>query len=602
MTVDELRNKYLDYFKQKGHKVIPSASLVPENDPTTLFISSGMQPIMPYLLGEKHPEGKRLADSQKCFRTQDIEEVGDNRHTTFFEMLGNWSLGDYFKTEQIPWIFEFLTKELGLDPNRLYVTCYEGNDKIGIPKDKKAAQLWVEQFESAGVDTSDRISYYGDDKNWWSRSGEPDQMPVGEPGGPDSEIFWDFDPDEKIGLHKSSPFVKQKCHVNCDCGRYSEIGNNVFMEYLKTEKGFETLPNKNIDFGGGLERMVAAVNDNPDIFKINVFDLARTELEKMSGCKYDRDADTIKAFRVILDHLRAAAFLIADGAIPSNKDQGYFTRRLIRRAVCYGHQLGIEDNFCDKIAIGFVKTYSSSYPELESSREQVLGEVDREETKFRSTLSQGLKEMKKFGDKMSVKDAFYLYQSFGFPLEMINEELGGIIDQSEFKKEFEKHQKLSRAGAEQKFKGGLADQSEMATKYHTATHLLHQALRQVLGDHVQQRGSNITDKRLRFDFSHSGKLTEEQKNQVEKLVNDAIKADYQVNLEEMTVDQAKDAGAIGLFEAKYGDKVKVYSIGDLSREICGGPHVERIGGLGHFRIKKEQASSAGVRRIKAVLE
>ncbi len=602
MTVDKLRQEYLKFFKQKGHKIIPSASLVPENDPTSLFISSGMQPIMPYLLGESHPEGKRLANSQKCFRMEDIDEVGDNRHTTFFEMLGNWSLGDYFKAEQIPWVFEFLTKEIGLDPNRLYVTCYEGNDKIGILKDEEAAKLWVEQFEAAGVDASDRVSYYGDDKNWWSRAGAPSEMPEGEPGGPDSEIFWDFDPDAKLGIHKSSVFAKQKCHTNCDCGRYSEIGNSVFMEYVKTKKGFEPLPNKNIDFGGGLERMVAAVNDDPDIFKINVFEQARTKLEEISGLKYDQDEETTKAFRVILDHLRAVMFLIANWLEPSNKDQGYFIRRLIRRAVRYGHQLGIEQNFCEQVAEKYNEPYCGYYKEMNYDI-TVTNQIHKEEVKFRSTLVQGLKEMKKFGNKMTVTDAFYLYQSFGFPLEMINEELGGdVISEKEFKKEFEKHQKLSRAGAEQKFKGGLADRSEITTKYHTATHLLHQALRQVLGDHVKQRGSNITDKRLRFDFSHSEKMTDEQKQEVERIVNEAIEADLPVSVEEMTVEEAKKAGAIGLFEAKYGDKVKVYSIGDNSKEICGGPHVERTGKLGHFHIKKEQASSAGIRRIKAVLD
>jgi alanyl-tRNA synthetase len=602
MTVNELRKKYLEYFKQKGHKIIPSASLIPENDPTTLFTSSGMQPIMPNLLGEKHPEGNRICDSQKCFRTQDIDEIGDNRHTTFFEMLGNWSLGDYYKEEQIEWMFDFLVKELGLDPNRIYISCYQGNNQLNIPRDEEAAKMWSEQFARKGIEAviGERIVYYDDSKNWWSRSGEPDQMPVGEPGGTDSEMFWDFDPKGDLRIHQNSQFANEKCHMNCDCGRFIEIGNNVFMEYEKTKDGFRALPKKNIDFGGGLERLVAAKNDDADVFMVDVYDEPRKQIERASGREYHQDEETTRAFRVILDHLRAAAFLIADGALPSNKDQGYFTRRLIRRAVRYGHQIGIEKNFCTTIVASFGNVYKEVYPNI--THQVVTEETELEEQKFRTTLSQGLKEMKKFGSKISAKDAFYLYQSFGFPLELINEELGDVVDQAEFDKEFEKHQELSRAGSEDKFKGGLADQGEKTTQHHTGAHLMLEALRRVLGDHVQQKGSNITEKRIRFDFSHSEKLNEEQVDQVEKLVNEAIAADHEVGFEEMSVDEAKKLGATGVFEDRYGDKVKVYKIGDFSLEICGGPHVEQTGGLGKFRITKQQSSSAGVRRIKAVLE
>jgi len=615
ITVKELRQKYLDFFKKKEHAIVPSASLVPENDPTTLFTSAGMQPMIPYLLGESHPEGKRVVDSQKCFRTQDIAEVGDNRHTTFFEMLGNWSFGDYFKKEEIVWMFSFLTKELGLDPKRIYITCFRGREDIGISRDEETAKLWQKQFKTVAIEAkivadpedkglqAGRIFYYDDTKNWWSRAGIPAAMPEGEPGGPDSEIFWDFG--EELGYHEKSEWKNQLCHVNCDCGRFLEIGNNVFMGYVKKESGFELLENKNIDFGGGLERMVAAVNNEPDIFNIDVFAAAKAEVEEISGEKYGADEAADQAFRVILDHLRAATFLIVDGAVPDNKDQGYFTRRLIRRAIRYGHNLGIEKNFCTKVANHFINAYADDYPQVLKQKEVIFKSFEEEETKFRSTLTQGLKEMKKFGKKMTAKEAFYLYQSFGFPLELINEELdkaGVEMDEEEFNKEFNKHQNISRQGAEHKFKGGLAGQGEMEIKYHTATHLLHAALRQVLGDHVEQKGSNITDKRLRFDFTHPEKMTTAEKQEVEDLVNQAIEKDLIVNCEEMNLAGAKAKGALGFFEDKYGDKVKVYTMGDFSSEICGGPHVEKIGELGHFKIKKETSSSAGIRRIKAILE
>ena len=616
MTIDELRQKYLDFFKDKGHAIIPSASLLPENDPTTLFTGSGMQPIVPYLLGEPHSEGKRIANSQKCFRTQDIDEVGDNRHTTFFEMLGNWSLGDYFKQEQISWIFEFVTKELGLDPNRLYVTVFEGNDKLGIPRDEESAELWKKEFQNVGVDAEkDRIFYYDETKNWWSRSGVPENMPVGEPGGPDSEIFWDFG--EQHLFHENSEFKNEECHVNCDCGRYLEIGNNVFMEYQKTEDGFAPLPNKNVDFGGGLERMLAAVNDNPDIFKIDVFEEMRETLEKKSGTGYGQKSDQTKAYRVILDHLRAATFLMADGAMPSNKDQGYFSRRLIRRSIRFAKGLGVTESFCNALAVCVIKTYKNAYPELVQKQDGILEELDREEKRFQKTLSKGEREFEKMfekNNKISGEDAFVLYSTYGFPLELTEEmakEKGQDVDRKVFETEFKKHRDLSRASATEKFTGGLADHSEDTVKLHTATHMLLQALRTVLGDHVFQKGSNITPKRLRFDFSHPEKMTDEQKKQVEEIVNENIKKDFSVHQEILDIEQAKKRNAVGVFDDKYaqlGGKIKVYFIGDeatgeyYSKEVCGGPHVQKTGELGHFKIKKEESVGAGIRRIKATLK
>ncbi|OGF31728.1 hypothetical protein A2223_04315 [Candidatus Falkowbacteria bacterium RIFOXYA2_FULL_35_8] len=615
MTTHELRQKYLDFFKNKGHAIIPSASLLPENDPTTLFTSAGMQPMIPYLLGEKHPLGVRIADSQRCFRTQDINEIGDNRHTTCFEMLGNWSLGDYFKKEQISWMFEFLTKELKLDPNRIFITVFGGKLDINIPKDDDAVQLWQEEFKKLGIEAKavenvtengmqdGKIFYYDETKNWWSRAGISSSMPVGEPGGPDSEIFWDFGVDKQI--HENSQFSKQKCHVNCDCGRFIEIGNNVFMQYIKTKTGFEQLPQQNVDFGGGLERMTMAAIDSPDIFNIDLFQTAIRKLEDISGKKYDANADDNKAFRIICDHLKAATLLIFDGANPSNVDQGYFTRRLIRRSVRYAHQLGIEKSFANQIVEEYINYYSEIY-KIDSKKDQILAEITSEEEKFAKTLEKGLKEFEKMsrGNKISGHEAFILFSTYGFPLEMTEElalEKGINIDEAEFNSEFVKHQNLSRHGSEKKFKGGLAEHSDATMKLHTATHLLHSALRQVLGKHVNQKGSNITEERLRFDFTHPDKMTPEQIKKVEDLVNKWIEADYQVICQELPYDEAREKKVTGLFEDKYGDIVKVYTVGDVSAEMCGGPHVEHTGELGHFQIKKEESSSAGIRRIKAVL-
>lgn len=626
MTISEIREQYLKFFADHDHAILPSASLVPENDPTTLFTGSGMQPMVSYLLGEPHPRGVRISDSQKCFRSGDIDEVGDNRHTTFFEMLGNWSLGDYFKQEQISWMFEFLTNRLGLDPQNLYVTVFRGNAELNIPKDEESAALWQSLFaskniearigedsEKNGMGPGERIFYYGEKKNWWSRMGVPSNMAVGEPGGPDTEMFWDFGANRQ--LHETSVWKEEPCHVNCDCGRFVEIGNNVFMQYVKKENGFQELSQRNVDFGGGLERIAAAVNGDPDVFRMDVFAPAIQTLLVMSGKQYETHTH---AFRVILDHLRAATFLIGDGVNPSNKDQGYFVRRLIRRAVRFAHQLNISENVCAKIGATFIDVYADAYPSLSAAREQVVIELEKEEKKFQQTLKQGMKKfvelLNQEGEKkISGVDAFDLVQSYGFPIELTQElaqENGFVIDIETFKAEKEKHQALSRAGSEQKFKGGLADTSEMSVKYHTATHLLHQALRQVLGDMVVQKGSNITPERLRFDFPYPERLTEDQLKQVEGLVNEAILKKLPVHFEMLTLDEAKARGAIGLFADKYaevGDKVKVYFVGNeavedaFSKEVCGGPHVSNTSELGKFQIQKEESIGSGLRRIKAIL-
>ncbi len=681
MKASEIRKKYLEFMKERGHKIVSSASLLPENDPTTLFTGSGMQPMVPYLLGEKYPGGEvRIANSQKCFRSGDIEEVGDNRHTTFFEMLGNWSLGNpvkpdghgagYFKKEQIEWLFGFLTKELKLDPKRIYVSVYRGNEKLGLPKEKEAVKVWQEQFASIGIDAGTvdlielkkegmdlkgvclvdgatekppkvsrdletlipftqgvRIFYYPDSENWWSRAGAPNKMPVGEPGGPDSEVFWDFGPEHK--MHENSQWKDQPCHPACDCGRFIEIGNSVFMQYKKTEDGFEELEQKNIDFGGGLERLTAAVLDTPDVFLTDLFELPMKKLEEISGKKYTDDEEVKKSFRVILDHLKGATFLINDGAEPSNKDQGYFTRRLIRRAVRFGHQLGIEKNFTKEIAKTIVETYGDYYTDLADNAERIYRVIDDEENKFRKTLVRGLKEMSVIFDTTvhmvsSPSDssrivtgihAFDLYQSYGFPIEMFIEELDktGIeykkeeLEQ-EFNEELQRHKDLSRTASAGKFKGGLAGDDKMTTQLHTVTHLMLAGLRKVLGDQVSQKGANITPERIRFDFSFDRAMTDEEKQAVEKFVNDALQSEAKINLTEMPKQQAIDEGVTGAFWEKYPEQVKVYTItapdGTIySRELCGGPHIQNLSEIkGTFKIQKEKSSGAGVRRIKAVVK
>ncbi|KKP69279.1 hypothetical protein A2X44_02725 [candidate division CPR3 bacterium GWF2_35_18] len=617
LTPNELRQKYLDFFVKQGHKIIPSASLLPENDPTTLFTSCGMQPLVPYLLGKEHPLGMRLTDSQKSFRSNDIEEVGDNRHTTFFEMLGNWSLGDYFKSKQLPWVFEFLTSEIKLDPKNLYVTVFRGNKNINIPRDDEAINIWKNLFKSVGIEAevvdgaekkglgNGRIFSYED--NWWSRSGIPDKMPIGEPGGPDSEVFYDFGAD--LMIHEKSRFKAQKCHVNCDCGRFLEIGNSVFMEYVRTEKGFEKLPKANVDFGGGFERILAAINNDPDVFKTELFQPIIRKLEDLSGQKYEGFENNKRPFRIISDHIKAATMLAADGVFPSNKDQGYFSRRLLRRSVVYAKKLGIDKNFLSDLIPVVTKIYAEVYPEVKKQEGTIQKYFSEEEERFRKTLNHGLKEFEKLITdnlkKISGKQVFDLYQSYGFPIELtveLAEEKGLDVDFVEFEKEKQKHQEISREGAKQKFSGGLADQSEQTTKLHTATHLLHQALRNILGEHVKQSGSNITPERLRFDFSHPEKMTPEQITKVEAEVNSVIQKDIPITMEITTVPEAKKAGALALFEDKYQDKVKLYKVGYYSVEVCGGPHVEHTGILGKFRIKKEEGIGRGLRRIKAVLE
>ncbi|OGG39945.1 hypothetical protein A2118_01190 [Candidatus Kaiserbacteria bacterium GWA2_50_9] len=577
MTVSEVRKRYLDFFAKQGHAVIPSAPIVPENDPTTLFTSSGMQPLVPYLLGEPHPKGNRLVNSQMSFRAGDIEEVGDNRHTTFFEMLGNWSLGDYFKKEQLPWVYEFLTKELKLPKDRLWVTCFAGDEELGLPKDTESAEIW----KKIGM-PEERILFYDAKKNWWSRSGTPDKMPAGEPGGPDSEIFFDFQtPHDKA--------FGEGCHPNCDCGRFMEIGNSVFMEYVKNADGtFGKLSKQNVDFGGGLERLTAATLDNPDVFLIDVFDTPRQVLETYSGKKYS-DSKATRAFRIILDHTRAASVMLDAGLRPSNTEQGYVLRRLIRRAIREMDRLGIQDPILAEIAGGRKDQFNA------------------EETQFRKTLTHGMHELEKMGEKI---DAFMLFTTYGFPVELTEEivkERGITLDMEAVKQKMVEHQALSRRGAAQKFAGGLADHAEQTVRYHTAHHILLKALQIVLGKDVHQRGSNITSERLRIDFSYGQKMTPEQKAEVEKIVNEKIKEHIPVVRTDMKKEQAEKLGAEHEFGATYPDMVSVYSVGPLdhafSIEFCGGPHVSNTSELkGTFKILKEEASSAGVRRIKAVLQ
>ncbi|MSR71194.1 MAG: alanine--tRNA ligase [Candidatus Taylorbacteria bacterium] len=613
MKSQEIRLKYLNFFKKRGHVVIPSASLVPQNDPTTLFTGSGMQPILPYLLGQPHPEGTRVVDSQKCFRSVDIDEIGDNRHHTFFEMLGNWSFGDYFKEDQLHWFFEFLTDELHIDPRRLYVTVYAGHNDYDIPKDSESVKIWKELFASRNIDTKDvelvteenaakvgmqggRIFYYGN-KNWWSRSGIPEKMPTGEPGGPDSEVFFEL----KSVEH--NPEFGTHCHPNCDCGRFIEIGNSVFMEYRKNSQGaFEKLPQRNVDYGGGFERIVMAATNTSDTFLLDVFQNIIHTLQRESGFSYS-DPNYQKSMRVISDHLRAAAFLIGDGVIPSNTDQGYFVRRLIRRAVRHLDLLGIKNHDLAHLVPTLLAYYEEAYPETFKKRFEISDEISREEGKFRETLKHGLKEFEKG------VDAFTLFSSYGFPFELTLElakEKGIKIDIKDFEEKFRKHQELSRAGSEQKFKGGLADTSDISLRYHTATHLLHQALYDVLGSGIAQKGSNITPERLRFDFAYPTKMTEEQKKKVEDIVNEKIKEGLPMQSVVLPKEEALKTGAKHFFGEKYGEQVSVYFIGkDLqsaySKEFCGGPHVSSTSTLGQFKIIKEEAVSAGVRRIKAVL-
>ncbi|MBU6214440.1 alanine--tRNA ligase [Patescibacteria group bacterium] len=621
MTVNDVRARYMRFFEKRGHAAIPSAPIIPENDPTTLFTSSGMQPLVPYLLGQPHPEGTRLVDSQLSFRAEDIEEIGDNRHTTFFEMLGNWSLGDYFKAEQLPWLFEFLTSAtdgLGLDPHKLYVTVFDGDARAKMELDAETVEIWKSIFANAGI-TADlvrlgteeagyqkgmqggRIFSYGARKNWWSRAGVPDTMPAGEIGGPDSEVFYDF------GLPHNPSFGKE-CHPNCDCGRFVEVGNSVFMQFVKRGDGsFAELPKRNVDFGGGLERLTAATRGNPDVFLIDTFDAARAALEERSGKRY---ADAKRSFRIILDHMRAASFFLASGIRPGNTEQGYVLRRLIRRSIREADKLGIKEMALSPVAEGFGNAYAAPYPFVLAARDLIYGELEKEERQFRGTLARGLHELDKMGDAI---DAFMLFTTYGFPIELtaeIAEERGLAFDLDEVQRQMEAHQALSRAGAAQKFAGGLADRAEQTIRYHTAHHLLLRALQIVLGPYVHQRGSNITNERLRIDFSYGKKMTPEQIRNVEEIVNEKISEALPVIRTDMKKEEAERLGAEHEFGAVYPDIVSVYSVGPLdgafSIEFCGGPHVantrELAEGGKHFHILKEEASSSGVRRIKAVLK
>jgi alanyl-tRNA synthetase len=649
MTAQEIRKAYLDFFTSRDHKLIPRALLVPQNDPTTLFTGSGMQPMIPYLLGEPHPSGVRLTDSQTCLRAQDIDEVGDNRHTTFFEMLGNWSLGDYFKKQQIEWMFEFLTEKVGLDASKLYITCFIGAPEYDIPKDTEAADIWKNLFSAKGIDSGvvdigseadgyakgikpgERIFYYDGSKNWWSRNGGPETTPVGDPCGPDSEMFYDFGT-------AHNPEYGENCHPNCDCGRFMEIGNNVFMSFRKEAEGvFKPLKAPNIDHGSGLERIAAAAQNDPDVYKISLIWPLVQKLEELSGKTYESNTS---AMRVIVDHLRGATFLAVDGVTPSNKEQGYVMRRIIRRAIRFALELGIEQNFCQEIVPVIADLYIDDFPEVVANRDKVIEILVKEEKVFRQTLRKGLREFEKISQKQTRKpqkyedgttitnndsenalygeEIFMLYDTYGFPIELTIEEAykRGIRVPDSWRHDFDammnKQKEQSRTAVKGEFKGGLGGQSDIHKKYHTATHLMYQALRDVLGDHVIQHGSNITEERLRFDFSHPEKMTSEQIKQVEDIVNEQIGKDLKVTWEEHPTKEAiEDLHVLGAFGDRYGDVVKIYRMQadnqdkPFSLEICGGPHVDHTNQLAeggkHFKITKEESSSAGIRRIKAVL-
>ena len=632
MNAQQIRTSYLKFFGDKGHSVISRALLVPLNDPTTLFTGSGMQPLIPYLLGEAHPSGTRLVDSQTCLRAQDIEEVGDNRHTTFFEMLGNWSLGDYTKAEQLPWFFEFLTDVVKLDPSQIYVTCFMGDEANGIPKDTAAAEIWKKLFADKGITARSidigseadgaekgmqdgRIFYYDASKNWWCRAGKIADMPVSEPGGPDSEVFYEFD------FIEHDPKYGQLCHPNCDCGRFMEIGNSVFMEYVKTESGFKKLPKQNVDFGGGLERIAAAQLNSPDVYKISIMAPIIEKLEALSGKKYDTHTESM---RVIADHLRAATFLAVDGIVPSNKEQGYVMRRLMRRAMVKAFDLGVEQNFIEDVIPVIANLYVQDFPEVAANRAKVVEVLAKEEKAFRQTLRKGMHELSNIHRKMagnfSGEDIFTLYDSHGYPVELSVEVISITLENATlspdwrqvFDSKMAEQRARSQTASKGVFKGGLGGQTLQHKKYHTATHLMYQALRTTLGDHVIQRGSNITEERLRFDFSHPEKVTPEQIKQVEDIVNDQIGRDLKVSFQEYPTKVAREEkGALGQFGDRYGDTVKVYRMladgadKPFSFEICGGPHVDHTLQLfednKRFKIIKEESSSSGIRRIKAVL-
>jgi alanyl-tRNA synthetase len=633
MLAKDLRRQFINFFVKKyGHAEIRSASLIPENDPTVLFTTAGMHPLVPYLLGEAHPAGKRLVDVQKSMRTDDIDDIGDDTHCTFFEMLGNWSLGDYFKKESIEMSYKFLTLPiaeggLGLDSNRLVVTCFKGDNDA--PKDQEGASYWeiygFKNVDAAEDDSRKLIFFYGKKQNWWGPAGQTG------PCGPDSEMYYDVCPqlpwyEHKPGINNSiydkNKYYPDKniCHPDCDCKRYLEIWNNVFMQYNKQADGtFIPLEQKNVDTGMGLERLTSVMQGKTSHYETELFVPAiETLLTLAKNSEQLSEEEKIFSERIIVDHIRAATFILGDpwGVTPSNVDQGYVLRRLIRRAIRHGRKMGIVENFTHKLAEKFIEMYGETYSELLNNKEHILNQLQMEEDKFWKTLEHGLREMKKIWNPEKVTEgavtegdkAFYIYETYGFPIEMIEEELqkdGYKINKEEFRKNFaeaeKKHQDDSRAGSTQKFAGGLADNSEEVSKLHTATHLLHQALKMVLGIDVNQKGSNITAERLRFDFNCPQKMTPEQLKQVEDIVNEQIKNALPVSCENTTVEEAKKRGAVGLFENKYGDQIKLYKIGDFSMEICGGPHAANTADLKSFKIVKEEASSAGVRRIKAVI-
>lgn len=626
MNAQEIRKAYLEFCQKNGHEVIERASLILKDDPTTLFTGSGMQPLLPYLLGEKHPKGVRLTDSQTCLRAQDIDDVGDNRHTTFFEMLGNWSLGDYFKEQQIRQFFEFLTDVVGLDPSKIYVSCFIGNEKYNIPRDDESAEIWQKVFTEKGIDAKiveldtaengdklglqgGRIFFYNDKENWWSRGGGLDSTPIGDPCGPDSEVFYDFGEEN----HDAS---FGEAHPASDSGRFMEIGNQVFMQYRRTEDGsFKPLEKKNVDFGGGLERIAAARINNPDVFQISLMKPIIEKLEEISGKKYDENKVSM---RVIADHLRSATFLAVDGCIPSNKEQGYVMRKFIRRAMAKAFDLGVEDNFVEQIVPVIVGIYAPDYKEVASKSDEIIAVMTKEEKAFRRTLRKGLRELEKFSqDGLTGVELFQLYDTFGFPLELSTEEaIRRKISLSknwreEFNSKMKEQRERSQTASKGKFKGGLEGQTLEHRKLHTATHLMNAALHNMFEGQIAQKGSNINAERLRFDFTFDRKLTDEEKQQIEDTVNDQISKGLEVSWAEYPTDYAlNELKAIGVFGDKYGETVKVYTMkaeGEkpFSVEICGGPHVDNTRELAEggkkFKIVKEQSSSAGVRRIKAVL-
>ena len=599
LSSEEIRTRFLKFFEKKGHKIIPSASLVPENDPSVLFTTAGMHPLVPYILGQTHPLGKRLANSQKSLRTVDIDEVGDNTHATFFEMLGNWSLGDYFKEDAIKWSYEFLTSKeegLGLNPSRLYVTVFEGDEKAS--RDDESFKIW----KSLGM-PEDKIYFMSAKSNWWSAGDSG-------PSGPDTEMFYDIT-DKGLNIKTKEEFFKAD-----EKQQVVEIWNDVFMEYeMKDGKVIGKLKNKNVDTGSGLERVAMVVQKKNNIFETDLLAPLIEKVEDLSNVDSAKlsDKEALRAKRIVADHIRASVFIIADGVMPSNTDRGYVLRRLLRRAVRYSDILKIKEGGINDIANAVIQKYEKIYRNVADNSSVIIKEIEKEEKKFRGSLARGLKVFENYVSadfQLSGQSAFELVTTYGFPRELIEEiakERKIEVDWFAFEAEMKKHYDLSRAGSEQKFKGGLADMGEESIKYHTATHLLHAALRDVLGDHVLQKGSNITAERLRFDFSHDGKMSEEEKKKVEDIVNQKIKESLPISFKEMNIGEAKTAGALGVFGEKYGEVVKVYKIGDedrgiFSMELCGGPHTENTGKLGHFKIIKEEAVSAGVRRIKAVLE